>query len=91
VTSIRQRLAWVFVFGLAATASACGGDGVVLPGESSPATLTIVSGDGQSASAGLALGNPLVVRVRRFDRPVEGQSVEFTTTWRRPGNCHRRD
>src|SRR6185369_12026324 len=52
--------------------------GLVLPNESRAAAITKVSGDEQSAAAGVALSKPLVVRVAdAFDRPVEGQSVAF--------------
>jgi hypothetical protein len=79
VTTIRRRLAVLIAFGLAAGSSACGGDGLVLPNESRAASITIVSGDAQSAAAGAALGQPLVVRVAdALDRPVEGQAVAFT-------------
>ncbi len=50
----------------------------MLPNEFATA-ITIVSGDSQSAPAGGALSQPLVVRVADdFDRPVEGQAVSFT-------------
>lgn len=78
MTTIRRRLAFLIAFGLAAVSSACGGDGLVLPNESRAASITIVSGDEQSAAAGAALGEPLVVRVAdALDRPVEGQAVAF--------------
>jgi VCBS repeat-containing protein len=58
--------------------AACGGDGIVLPDESRPAKIAIVSGDGQSAPAGATLGAPIVVKVTdALDRPVEGQTVAF--------------
>jgi Bacterial Ig-like domain (group 3)/Bacterial Ig-like domain (group 1)/Bacterial Ig domain len=79
VTTTRRRLAYSLSFGLAAASSACGGDGLVLPNESRPASISVVSGDGQSAAAGAALGQPLVVSVvDALDRPVQGQTVAFT-------------
>jgi VCBS repeat-containing protein len=79
VTTIRRRLASLIAFALPALALACGGDGVVLPNESMPAAITKVSGDSQSAPAGVALGQPIVVRVAdALNRPVEGQVVTFT-------------
>ena len=79
MTTIRRRLASLIAFALPALALACGGDGVVLPNESKPAVITKVSGDGQSAAAGVALEQPIVVRVEdALDRPVEGQLVTFT-------------
>jgi VCBS repeat-containing protein len=77
VTTIRRRLAPLIAFALPALAIGCGGD-VVLPNESNAAAITKVSGDDQSAAAGVALSKPLVVRVAdAFDRPVEGQAVAF--------------
>lgn len=59
--------------------AACGGDGVVLPNESNAAAISIVSGDNQAAGAGVALGQPLVVRVvDGLNRPVSGETVAFT-------------
>ena len=79
MTTTRRRLAYSLSFGLAAASSACGGDGLVLPNESRPASISVVSGDGQSAAAGAALGQPLVVSVvDALDRPVQGQTVAFT-------------
>jgi VCBS repeat-containing protein len=79
VTTTRRRLAYSLSFGLAAASSACGGDGLVLPNESRPASISVVSGDGQSAAAGAALGQPLVVSVvDALERPVQGQTVAFT-------------
>jgi hypothetical protein len=79
VNTTRRRLAYSLSFGLAVASSACGGDGLVLPNESRPASISVVSGDGQSAAAGAALGQPLVVSVvDALDRPVQGQTVAFT-------------
>jgi hypothetical protein len=79
VITTRRRLAYSLSFGLAAASSACGGDGLVLPNESRPASISVVSGDGQSAAAGAALAQPLVVSVvDALDRPVQGQTVAFT-------------
>jgi len=78
VTPTRRRLTSLFALSLASAAAACGGD-VVLPNEGKPAAISIVSGDTQSASAGAALGQPLVVKVTdALNRPVEGRAVEFT-------------
>ena len=63
---------------LATAASGCGGDGIVLPGESGPARIVIVDGDEQSAPAGATLGKALVIKVTdALNRPVEGQSITF--------------
>jgi VCBS repeat-containing protein len=79
VTTTRRRFASLIAFGLATGASACSGDGVVLPDEAKPAAIVIVSGDTQSAPAGAALDLPLVVKVTdALNRPVEGRAVAFT-------------
>ena len=61
----RSSLLLAFALGLTA---ACGGDGIVLPDESRPAAIVIVSGNGQSAAAGSALELPIVVKVN--DAPM---------------------
>jgi hypothetical protein len=49
------------------------------PGD--PAKVITVSGDGQSALAGTAIGAPIVVRVTdRFDNTILGQTATFTVT-----------
>jgi VCBS repeat-containing protein len=69
----------VIAFALSTAAAGCGGDGIVLPNESKPAAITVVSGNDQSAAVGVPLLKPLVVRVAdALDRPVEGQAVGFT-------------
>jgi VCBS repeat-containing protein len=79
VTTTRRRFASLIAFGLATVASACSGDGVVLPDEAKPAAIVIVSGDTQSAPAGAPLDLPLVVKVTdALSRPVEGRTVAFT-------------
>jgi VCBS repeat-containing protein len=79
VTTTRRRFASLIAFGLATGASACSGDGVVLPDEAKPAAIAIVSGDTQQAPAGAALDQPLVVKVTdALNRPVEGRAVAFT-------------
>ena len=66
------------MLGLTVALASCGSD-VVLPPESQPAAIAVLSGDKQSALAGAPLGQPLVVRVTAADgRPVEGQAVAFT-------------
>ena len=76
MTSIRRRGASLVVLALAGIGWGCGG--VVLPDDARPAGIKIVSGDGQSAPAGQALAQPLVVQViDALNRPVEGQTVTF--------------
>jgi len=62
-------------------AGACGGGDLTLPGPGSPATLTIIAGDGQSGSQGQPLADPLVVEVRDGEgRPLAGTNVAFRFT-----------
>jgi hypothetical protein len=60
-------------------ALACGGEGLTLPtGTRTPTTLSIVSGDDQSAAVGEALPAPLVVQLADANGlPVEGAMVTF--------------
>jgi hypothetical protein len=59
-------------------AAACGGDNLTLPGPGQPAVLRIVSGDGQSATVGEPVPQPLVVRLLDGDSlPVSGRMVVF--------------
>jgi hypothetical protein len=56
----------------------CGGDGLVLPENQQAASIAVVSGNGQSGTAGSVLNQPLVVLVTNgLDHPVEGQGVVF--------------
>jgi large repetitive protein len=72
----QRRLASLLAIGLATGVYGCGGDGLVLP--ENPASIEVVSGNGQSGTAGSALSQPLVVLVKDgLDRPVEGQGVVF--------------
>ena len=78
MTAHQRHRSLLLAFALGLTA-ACGGDGIVLPDESRPATIVIVSGNDQSASAGAALDLPIVVKVNDgLGRPVGGQAVAFT-------------
>lgn len=79
VHPIRRQLAFLLALGLSGTLAACGGDGVVLPGENMAATIKAAGGDGQTGPAGLPLGQAAVVQVTdEQGRPVEGQEVVFT-------------
>jgi len=63
---------------MVAAAVGCGGDDLTLPGSAEPATLSIVSGDEQSATVGQALSSPLVVRLADTrGQPVPGAIVTF--------------
>ncbi|MBA3553579.1 MAG: Ig-like domain repeat protein [Gemmatimonadales bacterium] len=77
MTDLLRRLASAPAVAIALGVSACG-EGVVLPDEGEPATITVVSGNGQRAPAGTTLGQDLVVRVADTrDRPVADMEVEF--------------
>src|SRR5687768_16979468 len=43
--------------------AACGGDGLLLPSAGQPSRITILGGDGQTATVGQQLAAPFVVRV----------------------------
>ena len=61
-----------------ALAAACGGDDLVLPDQTEPAHIEIVSGTNQAGSTGTMLAEPLVVRVTDSrDRPVADREVVF--------------
>ncbi|HEY1333677.1 MAG TPA: Ig-like domain-containing protein, partial [Myxococcaceae bacterium] len=75
--SICRRFASCLAIAAALGLTACG-DGVVLPDEGAPATITVVSGDAQTGAAGAALAQALVVRVSDSqNRPVANQTVGF--------------
>jgi hypothetical protein len=64
--------------GLAGFLQACSGDNLLLPSAGQPAKITVQSGDGQSATVGHALDQPIVVLVTDPEnRPVEGIEVAF--------------
>jgi hypothetical protein len=70
-----DRLVSVFVT-LAVTA--CAGGDLNLPSDPKPARLTVVSGDGQEATAGTEVPAPLVVKVTDADdRPLSDVPVMF--------------
>ena len=59
--------------------SACGSDGIVLPGEGQAADIALVDGDAQTGPAGTTLAKALVVEVTDSrGRPVVGEEVTFT-------------
>ena len=74
------------VLPVALLAVACGGDNLTLPGPGIPATLSIVSGDGQSGAVGEPLALPLVVQLRDGQgRPVPRAMVAFRFSDDPPG------
>ena len=74
-TSSRSRKIEVFLL-LAATA--CGGEGLLLPSSGEPSQISVVGGDGQTDTVGRPLADSLVVLVTDPEnRPVSGVEVEF--------------
>jgi hypothetical protein len=64
-----------------ATAVACGGSDLLLPGDSQPASLAIVQGNNQSARVGESLAQPITVRVSDgAGRPVAQARVLFAAS-----------
>lgn len=58
--------------------TACGGGSLTLPADGSPASLRAMSGNGQRATVGTQLPDPLVVRVTDgASRPVPQVAVDF--------------
>jgi hypothetical protein len=58
---------------------ACGGDDLTLPGDNAPASLKLVSGDGQQGRPGELLDDPLVVQLANsHGEPTPGILVSFS-------------
>ena len=69
----RQLFPLVFL-----TLPACGGDGLLVPGDADIARLQAVAGDGQEAVAGEPVPDPLVVEaLDAAGRPVSGARIAF--------------
>ena len=60
--------------------AACGGEDGPSGAAESPPTIEAFEGDGQAAVAGEYLAEPLVVRVSRDGRPVQGHRVQLQAT-----------
>ncbi|HEX2637872.1 MAG TPA: hypothetical protein VHL81_12125 [Gemmatimonadales bacterium] len=72
----------------AVLAAACGGGDLTLPGDSTPAVLSIIAGDGQTATEGSPVADPLVVQLEDgAGRPVAGGQVEFRFVGELPGSA----
>jgi hypothetical protein len=68
--------------------AACGGGDLTLPGDSTPAVLSIVAGDGQMATEGSPVADPLVVQLEDgAGRPIAGGQVEFRFVGELPGSA----
>jgi hypothetical protein len=66
------------VLPFAVLAIACGGEDLTLPGAGDPATLAIISGNGQSGTVGEAVSQPLVVQLSDgAGHPIAGATVTF--------------
>ena len=73
----RRRFVFPVAFALAALSASCGGD-VTPPDPGEAAELELVDGNGQTAPAGTALAEPVIVRVLDTEaRPVTNQEVTF--------------
>lgn len=71
---------------VAAAMVACGGDDLVLPGETSPAEIAVITGNNQRGPAGLPLRDSLVVRVRdRRGQALANARVAFRLEGEAPG------
>lgn len=76
---------------LALALAACGGGDLTLPGPNQPgapqpASLQVVSGDGQEGAPGDVLGDPLAVRVLDDSaRPLAGAAIRFSFQGDVPG------
>jgi hypothetical protein len=63
---------------LSAGLTACGGADLMLPADDSPSSLEAISGNGQEATVGSELPDPLKVRLTdAVARPLRGISVAF--------------
>jgi len=63
----------------AAALGGCGAGDLSLPSDSNPVRMVAVSGDGQEATAGSLLPDPLVVQLTdAAERPVPGASLVFS-------------
>ncbi len=77
----RSRTVAVFVMAAAVWGAACSSDSTGTTSSSTPANLTIVSGNGQAGLVNTALAQPLVVKVTGADgSPLNGIAVQFTVT-----------
>ncbi len=69
-----------------AAVTGCGGSDLVLPGDGTPAQLSITGGDNQSGAPGSPLPDSLEVRVvDNAGLPVPGQTVTFALETEVPG------
>ncbi|HEU5048753.1 MAG TPA: Ig-like domain-containing protein [Gemmatimonadales bacterium] len=74
----QDRFRWFFIGPAVALAAACGADDLVLPDQTEPTRIEVVSGTNQAGSIGTMLAEPLVVRVTDSRaRPVSGREVAF--------------
>lgn len=73
-----ERLSPAALLFMAGVLTGCAGDDLTLPGDVTPASLTMVSGDGQQGRAGEVLNDPLVVQLTdAAGEPTPGAEVIF--------------
>jgi hypothetical protein len=81
---VSAQAVWILLVSL--PAMACGGGDLALPNDASPAVLRIVAGDGQSATEGSPVADPLVVQLEDGSgQPFPGAQVEFGFVGPLPG------
>lgn len=83
---MRVEVRAVSILPLALLVAACGGGDLTLPSDATPAALRIVAGDGQSATEGSPVADPLVVQLEDgLGHPFVGGQVEFRFVGEPPG------
>lgn len=77
MSPLSRRLS--YLLSLALLTGGCGGDGLTLPGDSTPTRVVVITGNAQAGIAGSTLPLPLVVKVTdQLDRAAANQGVDFT-------------
>lgn len=83
---MRVEVHAVSILPFALLAAGCGGGDLTLPTDAVPAALTIVAGDGQSATEGSPVADPLIVQLEDgLGQPIVGGQVEFRFVGEPPG------
>lgn len=83
---MRVEVLAVPILPFALLTAGCGGGDLTLPSDAIPAALTIVAGDGQSATEGSPVADPLIVQLEDdLGHPIVGGQVEFRFVGEPPG------